>query len=1237
MSDFGLFEAAADAEQEPSRKHRIAARKMAAALADVHARFGSFMTNADGVDNFEDRFSMSRRDIAKVMVAHGVGAYPAVMREVHGSLKSAWYEKHAEFDEDAGTTEESNFEDGDDSGSDKPGGKEARRRKVAEDRDAPVQAIQETYAPSGGNLVPEGDFDGYLDRVDQGAPENVSGHDFTPGGDSGADRHHGAASKIPMSEQYPWNPEGLEARGHDPGSLLNGDPSHMHEPKRGVDYLGDALTMTTGPVDAWKGYQRQRDVKKRMNQPAPGPVELTGPSDGTRMSAVHEARQLVADLYTDWAESNGLRVASMNTLDVYAANGLHDDDYYLLAAMIRKAECECEDDDKEESDSDDFDSDSGSDSDSDSDDDVDEDGPEGPDTDSDGPPAGAAEKGGEISDEGGSEDDSNPFDGEDEAPEEDGEDFPADPNGLEDAGPQDAPADDGSAGGQEFTVPEQAPELPQDEMSQLQDSGPQSVPPEVIDDILGLPPGTLEQLIAEELGQAGGGTPPQGSPPQLARRRRQAAEDPTGAAESADQGDAAAAAAPAAAGAAGSAGAIPPPGSASVAPPPAPAPLENQPAEDALLDTAVQSVTQMIDRETQEYQQIIDPLTQALQAIEFAQQVEQAENPLDVTPPEGTVDASPAAAPGGANSLQQQASHARRMMARTAGIAKQFGLTKRAEAMMIHAMSRKHYEHVAEAIRMVPPEMRGPVAEHIGAMFREDNPRFNHDLWMQHVAGNRRAKSTDDFHTYNDRGGEPGDYERNNRGYSEIGNGMVQDWETGEVYPHPGRTAGRWNTPPGGTPWLDATPASRRPFVVSRTAGETWKNTPTMDAFEFPGHGETPEISDNMKINDLPKTTKNAALDVEAKGVLDMFDDFTKKRTDKGLNLGPAANVETFKQEKGDKVGPKALDKLEKTIEANRKAASFFTRKVPGWTWNDHLAGYVTDARRQFICSCGAGIETPSYTMCHCGKIWNSYAIGDTQHLASDSAEQFITREIPVRKDVILANRQMADGPLTGDERLPEDDPESLAYQDRQGISNAPGWGTWPQHQMKMIVDSPEFRVPEHYLPGRDRMSHKQAWTSDSGWTPPDQRDVDWVEDEDREDADGPQAPGKTAGAFDTYMNGLSQLPEFDEWAMGSDHVPAPESTPAPPAPAPAPSLKDRVRQHLIDRMNRTGPPGGFAGGRSAKLKDEDYIVKYTDDEDPARRSGPKKPPSTTIKGGDPKWHSRADGGKFQSTSPFGK
>ena len=52
----------------------------------------------------------------------------------------------------------------------------------------------------------------------------------------------------------------------------------------------------------------------------------------------------------------------------------------------------------------------------------------------------------------------------------------------------------------------------------------------------------------------------------------------------------------------------------------------------------------MMQRETQEYQQIMGPLNQAVQAIQFAQQVEQQSHPLDATPPQGTVDVGPQAA-----------------------------------------------------------------------------------------------------------------------------------------------------------------------------------------------------------------------------------------------------------------------------------------------------------------------------------------------------------------------------------------------------------------------------------------------------------------------------------------------------------------------------------------------------------------------------------------------------------------
>ena len=637
---------------------------------------------------------------------------------------------------------------------------------------------------------------------------------------------------------------------------------------------------------------------------------------------------------------------------------------------------------------------------------------------------------------------------------------------------------------------------------------------------------------------------------------------------------------------------MPPPGSASVTPPPAPMPLENQPAEDALLDTATQAVTQMIDRETQEYQQIIDPLTQALQAIEFAQQVETAENPLDVTPPEGTVDVDPSAAPGGADSLEQKSA---RLVRRAGQITKQFGLTTRAHAMLIDAMSRKHYEHVAEAIRMVPPELRGPVAEHIGTMFHDDNPRFNHDLWMRHVAG------------------------------------------------------------------------SRRPFV-GKTAGETWKNTSTMDSFEFPGQGEKPEISDNMKINDLPKM-KGASLDIEAKGVLDMFDDFTKKRTDQGLNNGPEGNVDAFTQEKGDAVGPRALDKLKKTITTNQKAASFFTRRVPGWTWDDHLAGYTSKEARNFTCSCGNQIETPSYTSCHCGKIWNSYAIGDGKHLASDSADMFVTREVPVRKDVIMANRKMSGTGPPGDPNAPG------AHKGTDfEMRDYPNWNepmTGMDYVKRGLGDAllgypPDMAVGD-YMRQRRRVKRMEDMNSFLPQASVD--DTEWVEDEDREHADAPHAPGKIAmpasdwtpngmGGYD-HPGGFQIRPEqgghqlyAPAATMGSDPVVSPVKPPAADpqshfdfvdrvtgqGPA-GPSLKDMVRQHVQNWMANRPGHGGFAGGRSAKnesVSDEsDGWVKY-DDDDSARADGPKKPPSTKIKGGDPHWHSRNETGKFKSTNPFG-
>lgn len=48
-------------------------------------------------------------------------------------------------------------------------------------RDAPELDTDKTFSPSEGDLIPEGDFEGYLDDVDQDAPSRVTEHNFSGG------------------------------------------------------------------------------------------------------------------------------------------------------------------------------------------------------------------------------------------------------------------------------------------------------------------------------------------------------------------------------------------------------------------------------------------------------------------------------------------------------------------------------------------------------------------------------------------------------------------------------------------------------------------------------------------------------------------------------------------------------------------------------------------------------------------------------------------------------------------------------------------------------------------------------------------------------------------------------------------------------------------------------------------------------------------------------------------------
>ena len=1127
MSDFGLFEADEAAADEPRRQARTAARKLDAAIDAVRVNFGRFLLGATGIDEFEDRWHLSKNDI-RASVEPLVFPNTGTMRRIQNAMKSDWKLAHpyklAMDHDDAGF------------GS-MPEGDSHRN-----------QDLDETYSPSSGNLVPSGDFEGYKNSVDQDGPEKVEANDFTPGGDSGSDRT-ARRTAGDLKREY----------GHDVCNLC--------------------------------GYEIDPDNRGHYENP-------DDPSDrcraagrfGSRRIDV-EAAKLVADIYTDFAQSNGLRVASIRSLNAYASTGIADADYRILANLIRIAEDEeaekaAESDDEADSDDKDDDYDFGGEDDA--------EGHDEPDADNEGGPS-DHDADNEDDDDADSDDDDDDYD------------FGGD--------------DDDSDGGQTYTVPDQAPDLDPQMLDEIPHDDPQGaapVPPEVIDSLLGLPEGTIEQLLLEEVEQGQGGSDGYGAPEQgapqgggddflgeggddaeqepsrmAARRRfarlhqaknctcwkgykrvpgtkpcaegscekcdshrkssrRQAREFWAAPDESEDElterqkreqkdsldtqheswmkskaarrfwaaddeqpaegGGGEQQAAPAQDPAAAMGGMqqpmMPPPGSGAVAPPAPPQQLEDQPAEDALLDTANQAIMQMIDRETQEYQQIIDPLSQALQAIQFAQQVESTEHPMDVTPPQGTVDVSPAAAPGGAQSMQQQASrrsagsdrnitrhedgsstwpcencgdtvaryrgqgdtecdscnaqynafgqrlrdnwrdnrsnydedygdmegyedsfhdaakHARlarkkKVALRNAAtvIAQKHRLSATGERMLLEAMGRGNYEHVREALQAVPREYREAPANHIGHLFAADNPRFSRDQWMRSVMA---ATSKDRYETKSYTG--PRDKRRDEHGRQDMADAQAEDeqnhWEDDPDYRKLYNREGS---------------RGRLPFDRPRLAGETLTPTPTMDAFEFPNAGHVNHVSDNITGNELPKmkgtTPHQSALTPRQADIMHSLQTWLTKQKAKGLvDYGDTA-AEGFLNSRSKPLGERATELVHTTVGAPAhppveeapakvrvpkavnpvtKKGSFFTRRVPGWKWDDHLAGYISKEARTFTCSCGETVGSPSYKMCRCGKIWNVYAIGDTHHLASDTADMYIAREIPVRDNVIMANRKLA-------------------------------------------------------------------------------------------------------------------------------------------------------------------------------------------------------------------------------------
>lgn len=1277
MGDYGLFESDEASQNEPRLAAKTAAHQMEAAIDVVRSKFGRFLMGATGIDEFGDRWHLSKHDIRSTVEPY-IFPNTGTMRRLHNAMKQDW--------------------------------KLAHPYKLAEDRDAPFQDLDETYHPSNTNLIPEGDFEGYKNSVDQNGPEKVESNDFTPGGDSGKQASRRQAGDHLMRDRID--------QAYENGGRLN-EPLVGVNPGDGIyrNHPGILDGYDEGPyMGSQYGYDPESD-------PDFVPADYLGPA-GRGMGGKHraEAARLVADIYTDFARSNGLRVASLETLDHYAATGIHDDDYRLLQSMIvRTAEaeddCEC-DDENEES----------------------------------GPPESESEDGGDNEDSGDDAESAPPSDS-DSDDDDSGED---DTDGGEDefAGGGDGPVDDGGddgfpggdQGGQSFTVPDQAPELDprlQQEIPQDDQGGSAPVPPEVIDSILGLPEGTIEQLLLEEVeqgaqggapGQGGFGGPPPAGPgqsgppqggggnpfsdeeeqPRTARRRQSARSfwaaegDEQQQSAPPQQGapapqDPSAGMDPAAMGGGDpNAGMAPPQGGGDPAAmgggqPPAPqgapqgAPAEDQPAEDQLLDMASNAVQQMIQRETQEYQQIVDPLTQALQAIQFAQQIEQAEHPLDVTPPEGSVDVSPAAAPGGAQSLQQQASRRQAKVDTTlrdaaAVIANRYRLSRDGYRMLVSAaLSGRGYSDVAEALKVAPPRVRTAAARHVSHLLAAGNPQFRREAFLKTVlASNPRDRAGDAWRDGRD------------RGVVEHGRHDLDDFgdELGDRF-SPG---GNQHHRPGGfdphdhDEWVDAegwTTASRgrRPFDRPRLAGETWINTPVQDTFEF--ENDRPRVSDNIAVSNLPNMPGgHIGRRLESKGgVMERFQRWQQQQQEKGLNFGDGdIAAEGFVSQRS--VGPGGAAKLHKELGISHppgdnavksnpkpsvtkaknpvtkrgswgeweptKEASFFTRRVPDWKWDDHLAGYISKEGKAFTCSCGQKIAAPSYKTCSCGKVWNITALGSAQHLASDTADFYVAREIPVRPGVILASKDMESGIPSGNgemdsgsksERVRGVQPRTGSQRGSNGSSSAfwptdsSGSGAQGEHSGQPSRLSHRSPGAEQYQdgsltggPGLPRTSGGAAGSS------PERRSARQPSGESglRDGRGQHGGHGSSRDAVAAAENALSRRASSGGTQPGSQPGTARVAA-MPSLPAGTKLGEESPRGGFSDRSGSVSPDNHGIVNVSQKSQREllaeiERLADWTkyDDEDPARQGGPKKPPSTSIPKQPKDWAKRDSNGTWQ-------
>lgn len=180
---YGIFESAATDNLEQEARQRQALGALDMAILSVRDSQGGWVTAAETKEDFEDRIALVKDDMRKSVEAH-LMPVTGVMRKVVKALRDDWFDAHKartarEYtDEDKARLPEEQCTYCDGTG-----------REVFEGQDAPCSYCDGTGRDITGSthaadsdkdrpeLIPDGDFDGYLNEVDEGADGS---HNFEP-------------------------------------------------------------------------------------------------------------------------------------------------------------------------------------------------------------------------------------------------------------------------------------------------------------------------------------------------------------------------------------------------------------------------------------------------------------------------------------------------------------------------------------------------------------------------------------------------------------------------------------------------------------------------------------------------------------------------------------------------------------------------------------------------------------------------------------------------------------------------------------------------------------------------------------------------------------------------------------------------------------------------------------------------------------------------------------------------